>query len=102
MATLNRNQGGFFDKSGSNERRILLYTGPASYATGGDSLTPEEISLGKVHAAVGLSISNGTNIYWGFYNKTTKKILWYSATGTEIPNATDLSGFTGTFEVIGK
>ncbi len=49
-----------------------------------------------------ITFENGTTVYWGFYNRTTKKILWYSATATEVTNATDLSAFTGTFEVIGK
>lgn len=102
MATINWNNKGTMDRSGSNERRIVAYTGPSSYATGGDGLTPEEVKLGYIGAVNGLVISNGTNIYWGYYNKTTKKILWYSATATEIPALTDLSGFTGNFEVIGK
>lgn len=101
MATLTK-IGQSFDKSGSYERRIYQYTGPASYATGGDSLTPEQAALGRIEAILGLLISNGTNIYFGFYNRTTKKILWYSATATEIPNGTDLSLFTGNIEVIGN
>jgi hypothetical protein len=91
-----------FDKSGAKERRVVAYTGPTSYATGGDTLNPESVSLKVIEALVGLSISNGTNIYSGYYNQTTKKILWYSATATEITNATDLSAFTGRFEAIGK
>lgn len=102
MATISRDTVQMHDKSGTKERRILAYTGPASYATGGDSLTPESVGLSKIEAIVGLTISNGTNVYFGYWNATTKKILWYSATATEIANATDLSGFTGRFEAIGK
>jgi hypothetical protein len=98
---LNATKGGF-DKSFAYERRIVGYTGPAVYATGGDSFPPEQLRLGMIASVHGLLISNGTNIYWGYYNATTKKILWYSATATEIPNGTDLSTFTGRFEVIGK
>jgi hypothetical protein len=103
MATLDRNvtKGGF-DKSGAYERRILGYTGPSSYATGGDSLTPEQCQLGMIAAVLGLVIWNGTNLYTGFWNSTTKKIIWLSATATEVTNATDLSAFTGRIEVIGK
>lgn len=99
--TLNRDAFPQPDKTDSTQRRNLTYTGPASYATGGDSLPPQSIGLGKIHAILGLVISNGTNVYWGYYNKTTQKILWYSATATEIANTTDLSGFIGAFEVIG-
>ena len=102
MATLSRDvTKGAFDKSYAYSRRVLGYTGPASYATGGDSLTPEQCQLGMIAAVLGLTISNGTNVYQGFWNATTKKILWYSATATEITNATDLSAFTGRIEVIG-
>lgn len=102
MATLSRDvtKGGF-DRSNSYSRRVLGYTGPASYATGGDSLTPEECQLGMIAAVLGLLISNGTTILWGFWNSSTKKILWYSATGTEVTNATALSAYTGRIEVIG-
>ena len=102
MATISKDAVAMYDKSGAKERRILAYTGPASYATGGDSLTPESISLSKIEAVTGLTISNGTNVYFGYWNPSTKKILWYSATATEIANGTDLSGFTGRFEAIGR
>ena len=93
--------GPFQDRSGNYSRRVFNYAGPSSYATGGDSLTPESIGLGRIEALLGLVISDGTNIYWGYYNQTTEMILWYSATGTEITNATDLSTFSGRFEAIG-
>ena len=100
--TISRDAVAMFDKSFTKERRILAYTGSTSYATGGDPLTPEMVGLGKIEAVLDAKISNGTNVYWGFWNKTTKKILWYSATATEIANGTDLSTFSGAFEVIGR
>ena len=89
------------DRTNQTQRRNVTYTGPTSYATGGDSMPPESVGLGKIHAILGLTISDGTNVYFGYYNKTTEMILWYSATATEIANGTDLSTFTGSFEVIG-
>lgn len=102
MGTISRDAVQMFDKSGSKERRVVAYSGPTSYTTGGDLLNPESIALKVIEALVGLSISNGTNTYSGYYNPSTKKILWYSATATEIANATDLSAFTGRFEAIGR
>lgn len=102
MGTINRNAYPLFDKSFANEIRLVTYAGPASYATGGDAFTPGTISLGKIGAVTGLTITNGATVYWGVYNATTQKILWYSATATEVPNTTDLSGFSGTFVVFGK
>ena len=102
MATISRDAVAMYDKSGAKERRIVAYTGPASYATGGDTLPPESVGLGRIEALLGLTISDGTTLYWGYYNQTTEMILWYSATGTEVPNATNLSTFTGRFEAIGR
>lgn len=102
MATINRNAPGFFDGAKASERRVVAYTGPASYATGGDSFTAEECSLGAIRGIMGLTISNGSALLWGYYNTTTKKILWYSATGTEFTNASSLAAYTGVFEVIGR
>lgn len=102
MGTISRDAVSMFDKSGAKERRILAYTGPSSYATGGDSLPPESIALNVIEALLGLTISDGTTVYWGYYNPTTEMILWYSATTTEVPNATDLSTFTGRFEAVGR
>lgn len=90
------------DRSATYERRIFKYTGPAAYATGGDSLTPESIGLGMIASLHGLTIWNGTTVYWGVWDATNKKVLWYSATGTQVPNGTDLSGFSGFIEAIGK
>lgn len=101
MGTINR-IGDFFDRSGSYVRRVFEYVGPTAYATGGDSFTPESLAMGKIEAVLGLTISNGTNILFGFYNRSTKKVLWYSATGTEATNGTDYSAYKGLFEVIGK
>ena len=102
MATLSRDvTKGAFDRTGSYNRRVYGYTGPVSYTTGGDTLTPGQCALGFIAAVLGLTISDGTNIYQGFWNSTTQKILWYSATATEITNAANLSTFTGRIEVIG-
>ena len=92
----------FFDKGATSERRVFQYTGPASYATGGDTLNPESIGLSRIDAMIGLTISNGSTYYWGWYDQTNKKIKFVSATATEVGNGTDLSGFTGRFEAIGK
>ena len=62
MGTISRDAVQMQDKSATKERRILAYTGPASYATGGDTLNPESVALSKIEALVGLTISNGTNV----------------------------------------
>ena len=101
MATISRDAVPMPDKSGTKERRIVAYTGPV-YATGGDSLTPESVALKTIDAIVGMTISNGTNQLYGWYDRTNKKIKWFSATATETNNGTDLTGYTGNFEIIGR
>ena len=102
MGTISRDATRFFDKSNAYERRVFKYTGPSSYATGGDTLNPESIALGSIAALLGLLISDGSTQYYGWWDATNKKIKWFSATGTQVTNATDLSTFIGWFEAIGK
>ena len=104
MATLSTDavKGGF-DKSGDYLRRHYKYTGPASYATGGDSLPPEQCRLGFIANVLGLTLSDGTSIWIGWWDATNKKIKWYVPnTGNEVAAATNLSTAVGYLEVIGK
>ena len=104
MATIDRNAtAAFFDKGATTERRVFKYTGPTSYATGGDSLVPEELALSKISAICNKTIGNGTSVRIGWYDFTAKKILWFVPnTGAEVANGTDLSGYTARMEVIGR
>ena len=85
MATISRDAVALHDKSGTKERRIVAYTGPASYATGGDTFNPEAIGLKTIDALVGLTISDGTTVLWGHYDPTNKKLKVYRCeqSGTE-------------------
>lgn len=100
MATLTK-IGPFQDRTGNYNRRVFKYAGPSSYATGGDSLTPESIGLGRIEALLGLTIWNGSAVLFGIWDATNEKVLWYSATGTQVSNATDLSAYVGYVEAIG-
>lgn len=90
------------DLSSTLRRQVAGYTGPASYATGGDEIAPNDVRMSKVFAVLGLTISNGTLTYLGWYNRATGKILWFDMAGAQVANATDLSTFTGTFEFLGQ
>lgn len=91
------------DLSSTLRRQIVNYTGPASYATGGDVVTPDDVRMGKVFAVLGLTISNGTDIRHGWFDAANSKIMWFTAAGTaQVNNATDLSTYTGRFEFIGR
>ena len=88
--------------TGTLKRQIGRYTGPSSYATGGDTVDPNQWRLGAIDAILGLTISDGTTVHHGWYNPTTGKILWFVAAGTEVTNGTDLDAFSGDLEVVGR
>jgi len=44
----------------------------------------------------------GANTRIVVWNKATQKIQWFSALGTEVTAATDLSGYSAGFEIIGQ
>ena len=101
MPTITRSTFNYNDASNSRLRRTGIYTGPASYATGGDACTPADLGLGKVHVLLFEPASNGTLVVHPLYDYTNQKVKWFAAAGTEIANATDLSAYSSRFEAIG-
>src|SRR5436190_14977150 len=105
MATITR-LGNFFDRTNQTQRRIFQYTGPSSYTTGGESVTPEVLGLGKVFvllAGNGAWNSVAAAMRLLVYDVTNKKVLWFVPnTGAEVANGTDLSGYTTNLEAIGQ
>jgi hypothetical protein len=89
-----------------NERMVreVRYTGPASYATGGDPVNaPTELGMAEVYAVEQNIIGNGSAVRLGFFDYTNQKIQWFVPnTGAEVAAAVDLSGFTGTLTFHGK
>ncbi len=101
MATIAKIGDGLQDKSSHYSRRILQYTGPASYSAGGDSLTPESIGLGRIDAFLTAIASNGSAVRLLTYDYTTKKVQWWVPnTGSEATG--DLSAYTVRLEILGK
>ena len=100
--TIDRNAVTFFDKLFDHQVRIVAYVGSTSYVTGGDPFPPELIALGKIEAVVGAQIWNGSALLWGQWDPVAKTLIWLSATGTQVTNGTDLSGYKGRFVVVGK
>jgi hypothetical protein len=93
---------------GSTTRRALVtYTGPASYATGGDPVVPANVRMGKVFAIGGgiAATVAGTSYLLRLSGpaSATQTIQWFvAATGAEVANAVDLSGATAQLEFIGQ
>lgn len=84
-------------------KRVIsgVYTGPASYPTGGDALLPAEVKLGQLHFFAIENPSNGTVILLAKYDYTNQKVKWFDVAGTEVANATDLSTYSARFEAVG-
>lgn len=82
-------------------RQIANITGSNPYATGGDTIDPNDLRMGRIMGVFGATLSNGTTVLTGWWNPTTEKLLWFTDVGVQVTNGTDLSGYTGTIEFVG-
>jgi hypothetical protein len=93
------------DAAGIRARRVLQVAGPSSYATGGDPCTPNALFLGvgeSIPSVTALDAS-GANPRLVVYDYVNEKFKWFVPnTGSEVANATDLSGYSFRIEVAGK
>jgi hypothetical protein len=88
------------DLGATVRRQVVTYTGPVLYATGGDAVTPNDVRMGKIFAVLGLTITNGTLTYIGWFDAENLKIMWFDMAGAQV-GAVDLSTFTGRLEFVG-
>lgn len=104
MPTIDRSQTNFHDSTHSTLRKIGVYTGPASYAAGGDSLTPGDLGMGKIHhISFQEAIDTNLGLRHLVWNPATQKVVWYvGTTGVEVAAAQNLSTFSARFEAIGN
>jgi hypothetical protein len=95
--------GNYFDHSGSFIRRVAQWTGPAAYVTGGEDVSPAIFGMGSIAAILITSITDGTTIRIGAWNRATARLQWFVPnTNVEVANGVNLSTFTGCVEVIGN
>lgn len=89
-----------------NERlvRQVRYTGPTSYATGGDPVNgPTELGMGEVYAVSGNIISDGVTTRIAWFDYVNQKLVWFvPSTNAEVANTTNLSTFVGVLTFYGK
>lgn len=87
---------------------FFQYAGPASYAAGGDDLLPNQVKMGTIEYASSPTVpddATGLTAVIYVYNLGTQKMqAFWGAVGAlvEVPDTTDLSGFTGLFLVLGR
>lgn len=99
--TVSRDGFTYHDASNARIRKIGKIIGPATYTTGGDSLTPTALGLGKLDFLQLDAFSNGTVIIVGLYDYTAQKLKFFDMVGAEITNGTVLSAYSARFEAIG-
>lgn len=102
MPTIDRTTRTYHDASNTRLRKFGTYTGPASYATGGDSCTPGDLGLGKVDLVIFDPATNGSVIILLRYDYTNSRVKAFDMAGAEIAATTDLSTYTARFEAIGN
>ena len=102
-----------FDQYGQVRENRFRYTGPTSYATGGDTTragagaTTDSyvFQLGTVaNFPAGIALdANGANPRLVVWRRSTERVLWFvPSTGAEVANGTDLSGYTVELAVVGS
>ncbi len=85
-----------------NDRMVreVRYTGPASYAAGGDTALAADVGLSQIYGVYGV-ITNGSAVRVAIWNFTTQALQFFVPnTGAEASG--DLSGYTGTLLVTGR
>lgn len=83
------------------KRRTGKLTLPASYTTGGDVLSAAVLNLPntlKTLRLTAVTLDGTTLVVW---DEAAGKVKCYSALGTQVTNATDLSGKSCLFEATG-
>lgn len=92
------------DVAGVRRRTIGQYTGPASYATGGDPFVAGDAGLGEIEKMIFAIARNvaGTAIRFVTYDHTNGKAMWFTDSSTEVAATTDLSTFRVRFEAVGR
>lgn len=100
---LTRSIGNYFDASGSFLRRVERWTGPSSYATGGETCSASTFGLGTLIKGPNGIAFDGTNVRLVVWQPSTNKLLWFVPnTGAEVANGVDLSAYSLQFEVVGN
>lgn len=92
--------------SGSDSTQVELFvtaTGPASYTTGGEAfVVARDLGLSAIKFfSCEKNSASATDVIEIIYDRTATKLIALDEAGTQIANATDLSGRTFRFRIIG-
>lgn len=101
MPTIDYTQFRAEDTRSTKQIRSGVLTGPASYVTGGDPVTPNDLKLGQIHFLDFDNPTNGTVVIVAQYDYTNQKVKYFDYAGNEIAQGTNLSTYTVRFEAVG-
>lgn len=92
----------YHDATTSTLRKVGGYTGPAAYVAGGESFTPADLGVGKLHLVLFAEALDAAlalrHVVW---NPATQKAVWFvGTTGVEVAGGVNLSTFSVRFEAI--
>jgi hypothetical protein len=86
----------FRDKMMDRLVREVQYTGPASYATGGDPISGSDLGSGEIFGVYG-NISDGSSVRTAWWDYANQKLKFFVPnTNVEVAAAVNLSTFSGT------
>jgi hypothetical protein len=82
---------------------IARYTGPSSYATGGESINPATLGLSRVLAVEGAILRSSSGLFLASWDSANNKMQIYrfdypnasQGPAVEVPAATNMSGASG-------
>lgn len=102
MATISLTVARGRDIAGVRRRTVGQYTGPASYATGGETIAPGDVGMGVLEFVDFELATDGTDWYGIMYDHPTGKAIWVVlSSGNQVAGAVDLSAFNARFEAVG-
>lgn len=105
MPTIDKTLVPYHDSSNACIRKVGGYTGPASYATGGDPIVPGDLGMARISVIFFTPATNGTLFVYPVWVPSASggAVKWLvGTTGVEVAAAVNLSGYTARFEAIGK
>lgn len=87
---------GYGTQWGNKNVTVIDHLGPASYATGGETLTAAQFGYGGIEVIVGSMDASSTYFVEAIHPgvggaPATIKLQWFTMNGTEVSNATNLS-----------
>lgn len=87
---------------GVNSVRYADIAFSSTYATGGETLVPADYGLASIEAVDADVTSLSATAVNAVFSRTTGKLILVAPAGTQVANATSLTGITASVRVVGN